>query len=86
MTETVAEILDAYRGGVVKPEDIVARSFAREYWIRLMVISAAMLTPCFWHRTIVTSDLGSHLYNAWLAQLIRHGEAPGLWIARHHGG
>jgi allophanate hydrolase len=29
VTETVAEILDAYRGGVVKPEDIVARSFAR---------------------------------------------------------
>ena len=29
MTETVAEILDAYRGGAVKPEDIVARSFAR---------------------------------------------------------
>ena len=29
MTETVAEILDAYRGEAVKPEDIVARSFAR---------------------------------------------------------
>ena len=29
MTETVAEILDAYRGGAIKPEDIVARSFAR---------------------------------------------------------
>jgi allophanate hydrolase len=29
VTETVAEILDAYRGGTVKPEDIVARSFAR---------------------------------------------------------
>ena len=29
MTETVAEILDAYRRGAVKPEDIVARSFAR---------------------------------------------------------
>ena len=29
MTETVAEILDAYRSGAVKPEDIVARSFAR---------------------------------------------------------
>jgi allophanate hydrolase len=28
-TETAAEILDAYRSGVVKPEDIVARSFAR---------------------------------------------------------
>ena len=29
MTETVAEILDAYRGGATKPEDIVARSFER---------------------------------------------------------
>ena len=29
MTETVAEILDAYRGGAIKPEDIVARSFER---------------------------------------------------------
>jgi allophanate hydrolase len=29
LTETVAEILSAYRGGAVKPEDIVARSFAR---------------------------------------------------------
>ncbi len=29
MTETVAEILEAYRGGAAKPEDIVARSFER---------------------------------------------------------
>ncbi len=29
MTETVTEILDAYRAGTVTPEDIVARSFAR---------------------------------------------------------
>src|SRR5580700_931342 len=29
MTETVAEILDAYRRGALKPEDMVARSFAR---------------------------------------------------------
>ena len=29
MTETVAEILDAYRRGAVQPEDIVARSFER---------------------------------------------------------
>jgi allophanate hydrolase len=29
VTETVAEILDAYRAGTVTPEDIVARSFAR---------------------------------------------------------
>jgi allophanate hydrolase len=29
MTETVAEILDAYRRGALKPQDIVARNFAR---------------------------------------------------------
>jgi allophanate hydrolase len=29
LTETVAEILDAYRAGAVTPEEIVARSFAR---------------------------------------------------------
>src|SRR6202161_1036828 len=29
MTETVAEILDAYRRGALKPEDVVARTFAR---------------------------------------------------------
>ena len=29
MTETVAEILDAYRRGALRPEDVVARSFAR---------------------------------------------------------
>ena len=25
--------------------------------------------------------MGSHLYNAWLAQLIRQGHAPGLWLS-----
>ena len=29
MTETVGEILNAYRTGIAKPEDIVARSFER---------------------------------------------------------
>jgi allophanate hydrolase len=29
VTETVAEILDAYRSGSIKPDDMVARSFAR---------------------------------------------------------
>jgi hypothetical protein len=56
-------------------------AFARRYARRLLVISALVLVPCFWHRTIVASDLGSHVYNAWLAQLIRHGQAPGLWLA-----
>jgi hypothetical protein len=55
--------------------------FARRYAWRILGISVLVLAPCFWHRTIVASDLGSHVYNAWLAQLIRHGEAPGLWLA-----
>ena len=55
--------------------------FVRDRWLRFLAISSLVLVPCFWHREIFASDLGSHLYNAWLAQLIRHGQAPGLWIA-----
>jgi hypothetical protein len=55
--------------------------FVRKHEVGLCAISALVLAPCFWHREIATTDLGSHLYNAWLVQLIRHGQAPGLWIA-----
>jgi hypothetical protein len=50
--------------------------------LRFLLVSGILLIPCFWHRHIEASDLGSHTYNAWLAQLIAHGQAPGLWIAR----
>src|SRR5665213_3123766 len=56
--------------------------FLKEYWSRLLGISAALLVPCFWQRRIEAGDLASHVYNAWLAQLIQQGRAPGLWIAR----
>jgi len=59
-------------------------AFVRARWLRIAVVSALVLTPCFWHREIVSSDLGSHLYNAWLAQLIERGQAPGLWMAPQH--
>jgi hypothetical protein len=55
--------------------------FLKRYWFRMLAISAAMLIPCFWHRRIVSSDLGSHLYNAWLAQLVDHGQVTGMWVA-----
>jgi hypothetical protein len=61
---------------------VSAVRFARERWLRFLAISVAVLAPCLWHRVVVASDLGSHLYNAWLAELIRHGQAPGLWLAR----
>jgi hypothetical protein len=56
-------------------------AFVRQHALRMLLISAAVLAPVFWHRNIAAGDLGSHLYNAWLAQLIRHGQAPGLWLA-----
>jgi hypothetical protein len=55
--------------------------FLSTYWRRVTAISAAMLIPCFWHRRIVASDLGSHLYNAWLAQLIEHDQVTQMHLA-----
>src|SRR3984893_16871570 len=59
-----------------------AADFLRRFWRQAMAISAGLLIPCFWHRRIEAGDLGSHVYNAWLAQLIERGQAPGLYLAR----
>lgn len=59
----------------------IAWQFALDQWVRMGVISAVLLVPCYWHHEIEADDLGSHLYNAWLVQLIHRGELPGLWIA-----
>ncbi|HEY2461458.1 MAG TPA: hypothetical protein VGI16_11645 [Candidatus Acidoferrum sp.] len=50
-------------------------------WL-VMAISLALLVPCVWHRRIEAGDLGSHVYNAWLAQLIEKGQAPGLYLSK----
>ncbi len=47
-----------------------------------VAMSAALLAPCFWQPRIQAGDLSSHVYNAWLAQLIERGQAPGLVLAR----
>jgi hypothetical protein len=56
-------------------------AFRRRYWPRLLAVSAALTIPCFWHRRIVSSDLGSHLYNAWLAQLVNRNEVSDMHLA-----
>src|SRR6202795_4306794 len=56
--------------------------FLRRFWLQASAISVGLLIPCFWHRRIEAGDLGSHVYNAWLAQLIKRGQAPGLYLAR----
>ena len=50
----------------------------------ILVSSALLLIPCFWHHHIEAGDLGSHVYNAWLAQLIEQGRAPGVYLVRQY--
>src|ERR1700676_162827 len=67
----------------LKPQALsAAADFLRRYWLQALAISAGLLIPCFWHRRIEAGDLGSHVYNAWLAQLIERGQAPGVYLAR----
>jgi hypothetical protein len=54
--------------------------FLRANAWRVLGISVLLLVPCFWHRRIEASDLASHTYNAWLAQLIARVPAPGLHV------
>jgi hypothetical protein len=55
-------------------------SFVRAVICRVLLISTLLLVPCFWHKRIEAGDLPCHTYNAWLAHLIAHGQAPGLYI------
>jgi hypothetical protein len=52
----------------------------RRDYFKILAISALLLVPCFWHRHIAAGDLASHMYNAWLAQLIERGQVTGLWL------
>jgi hypothetical protein len=66
------------RGGAELFSEV--RKFLRVCWLRFVAISVVLLTPCFWHARIEAGDLPSHVYNAWLAQLIENGQAPGLYL------
>jgi hypothetical protein len=57
-----------------------AWDFFRLNIARVLLISALILVPCFWHKRLENGDLPSHTYNAWLAHLIAQGQAPGLYI------
>jgi hypothetical protein len=56
-----------------------AALLAHRVWVAC--VSLILLLPCFWTTHIQAGDLASHLYNAWLTQLIQQGKAPGLWLA-----
>ncbi len=62
-------------------ENSPAMFVRKRRWL-ILAISAVLLIPCFWHGRIEAGDLASHVYNAWLAQLIEKGQAPGLYLAK----
>ncbi len=61
--------------GLVFP-DMNARSLRGP--LLIVLVSVALLLPCFWHSRIQAGDLSSHLYNAWLGTEILAGRAAGL--------
>lgn len=50
----------------------------------LLGLSSTAILPCVWQKHVINGDLGSHLYNAWLATGVERGEYPGLYVARVH--
>src|SRR5262249_1086089 len=48
----------------------------------VLLLSLLLLIPCFWHKHIQAGDLGSHIYNAWLAQLAERHEISGVIVVR----
>jgi hypothetical protein len=54
----------------------------RKNAVAALLLSVLVLIPCFWHTHIQAGDLGSHIYNAWLAQLAERHEISGIVVVR----
>ena len=50
----------------------------RKWWY--IAMSVLLLAPVYWQPRVQAGDLSSHIYNAWLAQLIENGRTQGLVI------
>src|SRR5690349_24819818 len=51
-------------------------------WKIYLPVSLLVLLPVYWQPRVQAGDLSSHIYNAWLAQLIEAGRTEGLEIVR----
>src|SRR5437764_7607756 len=51
-------------------------------WHRYPLVSILLLLPVYWQSRIQAGDLSSHIYNAWLAQLVETGRVQGLVVVR----
>ena len=45
-------------------------------------ISLLLLAPCYWQPRLQAGDISSHIYNAWMSQLIESGRTEGLMMVR----
>src|SRR5438034_4466368 len=68
----------------VRSEELGVRSGAapRTGWRIYVPVSILVLLPVYWQPRVQAGDLSSHIYNAWLAQLIEAGRTEGLEIVR----
>src|SRR5215471_10004349 len=55
--------------------------FLRRSYLTIILVSALLLVPCVWHKHVMSCDLASHSYNAWLTSLIERGQAPSLYFS-----
>src|SRR5580692_9817249 len=62
-----------------KPEHPALILLKQSRW-RYVLVSLLLLAPCYWQPRVQAGDLSSHIYNAWLAQLIESGRVQGLAI------
>ncbi|MBV8069612.1 MAG: hypothetical protein JO270_06880 [Acidobacteriaceae bacterium] len=54
--------------------------FVKRYSLRIALVSFLVIIPCLWHTHIEAGDLGSHLYNAWLVDLVQKGTLHDLYV------
>jgi hypothetical protein len=64
-----------------QPAPVPPPATFRKSAVIFSALSILLLIPCYWQPRLQAGDLSSHIYNAWLAQLIETGHAQGLAIA-----
>ena len=76
--------LGPIRGSSNSPEFALgaALRFVRGNALAAIAVSLLLLAPCFWHTHVQAGDFGSHVYNAWLAQLAQRHEVSGIVVVK----
>ncbi|MEN6536844.1 MAG: hypothetical protein ABFD60_00345 [Bryobacteraceae bacterium] len=52
--------------------------------LAVLLISVAILMPCFWQPRIQAGDFSSHVYNAWLAKEAAASRIAGVYVVRQY--